>query len=952
MIPRSTSPLVLARLLKPGGKSRQALFLMVSAFMVVCISTGTLIALNVFSLKSARAATNNAITTYKGDNNRTGAFSNETALNKSNVNATSFGRHVTYPVDGQVYAEPLFVPNLTIGGTTHNVVFVETEHDGVYAFDADQTTPTQPLWYKSLLPSGATSVPSGDVACSDMVPEIGITGTPVIDSTTNTMYVVSYTKENGHHFYRLHAMDITTGQDKQNPVQIGGSVAGSGAGSTGGQVPFRSDHERQRSALLMANGQIYISFASFCDNQPYHGWIMAYDTSFHQKALYNDTPNGSGGGIWGGGSGLSADSSGNIYTITGNGTFDLNTGGHDAGDSFVKFNGSLQRSDHFTPFNQQCLAQADSDLGSGGPLQIPGTNEHVGVGKEGRIYVVDDNNMGKFTAAPGGLNCNNVGSTTIDKVKQEFSPHFIGGEYNTPSYWNNTVYFSGAKDHTKAFTFNPGTGKLSSQPTSQTPESFGFSCSGATISSNGTDTSTAIVWIIDPLYGLRAYDATNLSKELYSSKLSSFTKFSVPSVANGEVFVGTQNSLVIYGLLSPNPTPTSTSTPTPTSTSTPTPTPVPGGYNNVGTTDDTQPGIGNFDGSTNTNSYSAQALQNAGVTPGTSITEYGATFVWPNASAGSANNYVAQGQVLPVTPVSNAGTLAFLGAANNGPSSGQATITYADNTTQTFTLGFSDWTLNGGTASPSFNNQVALSMPYRNTPKGEEIKNVYVFYAEVGLDTNKTLQSVTLPSSVNTGRLHVFAISTRIGAPYAATAYTNVGTSLDSNTRAGNFDGGGSSYSAQALQAVSVKPGSTFTTNGASFIWPAAPAGSANNYVASGQTIPVNGANGSTYLAFLGASSNGPHSGTITITYTDGTTSTATVGFSDWTLNAGKVNPSFGNAKAVSMSYRNGINGKQTVTTYVFYAEVAVTAGKTVASVTLPSPATPGYMHIFAVATH
>ncbi|HEY7415395.1 MAG TPA: hypothetical protein VH593_09395, partial [Ktedonobacteraceae bacterium] len=418
------------------------------------------------------------------------------------MNASQFGKRVTYPVDGQVYAQPLFVPNLTVNGASHNVVFVVTEHDSVYAFDADQTTASAPLWQTSFLTNGATSVPSTAVTCNDMVPEIGITGTPVIDSSSNTMYLVAYTSENGSLIYRLHAINITTGQDESSPIVLQGSVSGSGAGNVNGTIAFNPQHERQRSALLMANGQIYIAFGSFCDNAPYHGWIMSYsfnNSQFQQTAIYNDTSAGAGGGIWGAGNALAADDSGNIYTITGNGDFNLNTGGPNAGDSFVKFSPQLTVLNSFTPFNQLCLSQADADLGSGGPVLIPSTNEQIGAGKEGRIYVLNNSNMGGYTPDPN-LSCASSSTerlrTDIDKVVQELPPSTVGGIYSTPAYWNGLVYFTGGSDHIKAFRFSSGV--LTTAPVSQTPESFTFTGGGSTISSNGNDSSTAVLWAIDP----------------------------------------------------------------------------------------------------------------------------------------------------------------------------------------------------------------------------------------------------------------------------------------------------------------------------------------------------------------------------------------------------------------------------------------------------------------------
>jgi hypothetical protein len=395
--------------------ARSALMALRAALLLFV--TGALIAVNLAPPAHAAAASsavtiykaapaapaNSAVTTYRNDNARSGQYSNETILNTANVNQSQFGKRVSYPVDGQLYAQPLYVPNLSIGGSVHNVVFAATENDTVYAFDADQTSAVAPLWKTSLLPSGATAVPFAAVSCGDMQPIIGITGTPVIDPSTNTMYVVAYSDEGGNLVYRLHALNITTGQDKSPPIVIQGSVPGTGAGSSGGTVSFDPRVERQRVALTLVNGKVYIAFASFCDNGNYHGWIFSYSyngSSFQQVNAYNDTPNGIQGGIWGGDGALVADSSGNLYFTSGNGTFDASSGGPDVGDSFVRLNGSLQRQDYFTPFNQACLSQGDVDLGSGGALLIPGANVLIGAGKEGRPYVVSTTNMGGYTARP------------------------------------------------------------------------------------------------------------------------------------------------------------------------------------------------------------------------------------------------------------------------------------------------------------------------------------------------------------------------------------------------------------------------------------------------------------------------------------------------------------------------------------------------------------------------
>jgi len=537
---------------------------------VLALVTGTLISVNLLpqTARAAQAArtapANSAVTTYRNDNGRTGQYPNETILNTSNVNASQFGKRVSYPVDGQVYAQPLYLPNLSIGGSVHNVVFAATENDTVYAFDADQTSAVAPLWQRSLLPSGAAPVSYTAVNCGDLQPIIGITGTPVIDTSTNTMYVVTYDSESGNFVYRLHALDVTTGQDKWAPVVIQGSVPGTGAGSSGGTVTFNASVERQRVGLVLANGKIYIAFSSFCDIGDYHGWIFAYgyNGSFQLANIYNDTPNGIQGGIWGADGALDADSSGNLYYLSGNGTFDANTGGPDMGDSFVRLNGSLQRQDYFTPFNQSCLSQADLDLGSGGPLLLQSANALIGAGKEGRPYVVSTTNMGGYTP-DAGLNCgtSEVNRTDLDKAQQELPPGTVGSVFSTPAFWNGPngqqdVYITTVNGPTREFAWSNG--KLSSSPTSTTSANGG----DAVVSSNGTTAGTGIVWNIDYGSTLHAYDPTNLTHELYNSNqnasrdgLSGYVKFSSVVVTNGEVFVGLSSSLAIFGLLSSGPPP-------------------------------------------------------------------------------------------------------------------------------------------------------------------------------------------------------------------------------------------------------------------------------------------------------------------------------------------------------------------------------------------------------------
>jgi Malectin domain len=557
---------------------RQGRSVLIPSFVtLLLLVAGTLLSVAVLPRAVHAAPANSAVTTFRNDNGLTGQYPNETILNDSNVNQSQFGKRVTYPVDGQVYAQPLYLPNLTIGGRAHNVVFAATENDTVYAFDADQTSAVAPLWKTSLLPAGATAVPSSFQACGDLQPIIGITSTPVIDPGTNTMYVVAYSQENGGQVYRLHALDVTTGQDRSAPVVIQASVPGTGAGSSGGTVSFDAHVERQRSALLLVNGKVYVSFASFCDIGNYHGWVLSYSyngSSFTQVNAWNDTPDGSEGGIWGADGAVAADHTGNnIYLMTGNGSFNANTGGRNVSQAFVRLNGALQQQDYFTPFNISCI-NGDVDLGSGGPLLLESANVVIGAGKEGRPYVVNTTNMGGFTADPN-LNCGTAEAkrTDIDKVQQELPPGTIAGMFSVPAFWNGPngqyVYLSSIGAPTRAFSWSNG--KLSATPTSVTANSFGFTGGDPVVSSNGTAAGTGILWSIDSSATLRAYDASNLANQLYNSGqnpardgLSGYVKFSTAAVANGEVFVGSSASVSVFGLLNATPTPTvTTGTPTP-----------------------------------------------------------------------------------------------------------------------------------------------------------------------------------------------------------------------------------------------------------------------------------------------------------------------------------------------------------------------------------------------------
>jgi chitodextrinase len=496
--------------------------------------------------------------THHNDNFRTGQNLNETVLTLANVSPTRFGKLFSYALDGIAYASPLYVANVDIPGQGfHNVVYVATEHNSVYAFDADGLS-ANALWKVSFLTNGATTVPAADTGeCCDIAPEIGITGTPVIDPSSGTLYVVAKTKESGTYVQRLHALDIATGAEKfGGPVVIQASVPGTGSGSQGGRVPFDALHENQRPALLLSNGVVYIAFAGHGDVPPYHGWVLGYNAlTLQQVMAFNATPNASGAGIWMGGGGPAADANGNIYFITANGGFDVNTGGIDYGDTFVKISPSGSVLDYFTPHDQRTMDTNNLDLASGGPMLLPdqpGPNPHlmVGAGKTGTIYVINRDNMGHYNSTNDGQIVQSLVNIFPNGTPEP-------GNDSIPVYFNGTVYFSPINDKIQAFQVTDGL--LSTTPTSRSSTVYAFPGGGISVSANGS--SDGILWAVErPSVSsagvLHAYDASNLGVELYNSNMAGTrdvldvaAKFNVPLVANGKVFVASNGRLTVYGLL-------------------------------------------------------------------------------------------------------------------------------------------------------------------------------------------------------------------------------------------------------------------------------------------------------------------------------------------------------------------------------------------------------------------
>ena len=499
------------------------------------------------------------VVTYHYDIGRTGLNASETILTPSNVTSSKFGLLMTLPVDGLVDAQPLYLSNLTAGGQQRNVVYAVTENDSVYAFDADSGSQ---IWKTSIL--GANETTSGDHGCGQITPQIGITSTPVIDRSAGpngTIFVVGMSLDkSGAYHQRLHALDVTTGAELANsPSEIHATYPGTGANSSGGNVVFDPAQYAERAGLLLLNGVIYMGWTSHCDADPYTGWLMGYNEStLAQSTVLNLTPNGSEGSIWMAGAGLAADSSGNIYFLDANGTFDttLNANGFpasgDFGNGFLKVSttgGTLAVADYFESNNTVNESGDDLDLGSGGALVLPdltdtsGTVHHlaVGAGKDQNIYVVNRDSMGKFNAQ------NN------NAIYQEITGA-IGGVWSMPAYFNNTIYYGAVGDTLKAFPIVNA--RLAATASFASTNSFAYPGTTPAITASGT--ANGIVWAVEnssPAV-LHAFNATNL-QELYNSsqaankrdQFGNGNKFITPMVVNGKLYVGTPSSVAVFGLL-------------------------------------------------------------------------------------------------------------------------------------------------------------------------------------------------------------------------------------------------------------------------------------------------------------------------------------------------------------------------------------------------------------------
>jgi hypothetical protein len=510
--------------------------------------------------------------TWRNDNSRTGQNQKEFALTPATVTSSTFGRLFSCLLDGNAYAQPLYVANLAIPGSgIHNVVIVATEKDSVFAFDADaNANPCVPLWQTSLIPAGEQVVPTPElvgITSKDVVPFIGITGTPVIDLSSSTLYVVAETQTttiNPGYIELLYALDLATGHVKILPTGLV-AVTGVAAGA-----PFSSLLANQRAALLLDNGNIYVALGSHGGQGDYHGWLFGYDASTlqqHQNMVFDVTPTGIQGGIWQSGGGPSADSNHNVFVATGNGTFDANPGANDYGDSYLRLNlntgGVLSVADYFTPCDQATMFTTGQDLGSSAPVLLPdsagsASQPHLMMGgaMNGSLYVLNRDSLGGYVSA-----------CPDSTARVQVVPVGDASVLSTPLFWNNFIYVAAGNGRLKAFPMDGGAVNPAPLP-SQSPEPLGPQGATPVVSWNGTNTNNAIIWLIDTSGALttppnpntpailRAFDAGNLSHEIYNSAMvpnrdtaGLAVKFTVPTVANGKVYVGTQTELDVYGLL-------------------------------------------------------------------------------------------------------------------------------------------------------------------------------------------------------------------------------------------------------------------------------------------------------------------------------------------------------------------------------------------------------------------
>ncbi len=522
---------------------------------------------------------------WKGDSSRSGSYTSETSLTPANVNVNGFGRLASFQADGIVMAQPLYVSQLDMGAAgTHDVVIVATEHDSVYALDAANLGGT-PLWEKHYVDAtnGITTMPDNFGGRTTLGGEVGITGTPYIDASTGVLYFVTTLARNGVPEQWLRAIDVRTGNDSgPGSMQIQASVPGDGKGSANGQIAFDPSNQNQRVGLTEVNGAILVGWGSFSDWGVYHGWLMAFDpATLQQTAVFNPTTQyqsvdaasgpsdyGGGGAFWQGGAAPAVDSDGYIYLNAADGSFNADQGGNNYGDTMLKLKlsgGTFQIADYFTPSNEACIDLHDLEIGSGGVALIPtdvtnGRKLAVSYSKEGRLFVVSTDTMGKFNAGGdnqipqefmiGGYTCSDAITSDVAE-----GPNW-NRLYGDPSYWNGYLYAAASSLQLKQYQFQNGL--LNPTPVATSPTAYGLRGANTVVSANGTQ--NGIVWAYEKSAAgggiLHAYDATNVSNELWNSNMNAGRDalgegigFAVPVVANGHVIVSYDQRVGIFGSL-------------------------------------------------------------------------------------------------------------------------------------------------------------------------------------------------------------------------------------------------------------------------------------------------------------------------------------------------------------------------------------------------------------------
>jgi len=832
------------------------------------------------------------VTTYHNDVARSGANTQETTLTPANVNSTQFGKWFSAAVDGQVYAQPLYMSGVQIAGAARNVVYVATEHDSVYAIDAGNGVI---YWHVSLIPAGGSATSAGNnngstVNCFLLTPEIGITGTPVIDPSTNTMYVVAEATLDGNVVHSLHAIDITTGAEKfGGPVAIQASAPGNSSDAVNGVVTFNPHQQLMRSALLLEHGHVVVGWSSNCDEIQWHGWVMSYNAStLAQEAVFNPSSNGYGNAIWMSGGGAAADTAGNVYFATGNGSWNGTT---DYGDSIVKLGppsgGSFPVVDWFTPYNQLDLAQQDEDVGSGGLTLLPalssGAQLVVQASKQSSIYLLNSQNLGhSCTQATPACTSNDP------QIVQEIQ-NASAGVYGSPAYWNGNLYWgtgsqTGTADHLRAYSFNAnGSGLISATPTSLSPQVFQYGGPVPSISANGS--SAGILWGLDDTqYGnfcsggagcqvLYAYDATNLANMLYNSSQAPNTrdvpggavKYATPTIANGEVFVGGTDDLAVYGLLSNAPSFKAVKVSLGTAAN----------VNAIGALSVSPPG-GGLD--TNGYAYAASLL------PG-SLTWNGVPFSLGSSAAASGVSSTTL-----ALPAGNFTALDILATGVNGRQLNQPfVVTYTDGSTTSVTQNLSDWSSPTNFAGET----VAEETGYRILPSGQPSEGTWFIYGySIPLNAAKTVSSLTLPNNRNVVLMAASLLGGTVSIPVSTPGFT-LNASTKTLALAQNLGG---SFNVTVAPTNGFNGQVTFTTTGI-------PSG-VNTFL-----NPTTSASGTSLTVFVPA---GIPVGTYPITMT-GTSGTVTASTTVNLTIAGQAAFSL-SAASKTLSVAQGTSGSDAIT--------------------------------------